>query len=85
MIDLVGPALRLFGRHIAGRAQHRSRHRALLHDRRRHFAAAAAGKRLRLDQFGETEIENLRVTIARDHDVVGLQIAVHDARGMRFR
>ena len=37
-----------------------------------------------LDQFRETEVENLRVAITRDHDVVGLQIAMHDARGMSF-
>ena len=31
-----------------------------------------------LDQFCETEIEDLRVAIARDHDVVRLEIAMND-------
>ena len=36
----------------------------------------------RFDQFYQTEIQDLRIAIARDHDVVGLQIPMNDARGM---
>ncbi len=38
----------------------------------------------RFDQFCQTEIQNLRMAIARDHDVVGLQIAVDDPGSMSF-
>jgi hypothetical protein len=37
-----------------------------------------------LHQFCQTEVENLRVSVARHHDVVGFQIAMHDARCMRL-
>ena len=56
----------------------------LLHDRGGDFTAAAAGTLLRLDQFRETKIENLRMAIARDHDVVGFQIPMNDASGVSF-
>ena len=39
----------------------------------------------RLNQLCEPKIENLRVTVTRHHDVVGLQIAMHHSRSMRFR
>jgi hypothetical protein len=39
----------------------------------------------RLHQFCQTEVENLGVTVAGDHDVVRLQIAMDDAGPMRFR
>ena len=37
------------------------------------------------DQFRQTKIKNLRVAITRDHDVVGLQIAMHDSGSVSFR
>jgi hypothetical protein len=38
-----------------------------------------------LNQFRETEVKNLCVTIAGDHYVVGFQIAMNDPCGMSFR
>src|SRR5207244_6464132 len=38
----------------------------------------------RLDQFRETEIQNLGMAITRHHYVVRLEIPVDDARGMCF-
>jgi len=37
-----------------------------------------------LDQFREAKIQKLGVAVARHHYVLGLEIAVHDARGMCF-
>ena len=37
-----------------------------------------------LDQFRESKIQNLGMAVARYHDVVGLEIAMDDARGMCF-
>jgi hypothetical protein len=34
-------------------------------------------------QFRESEVENLRTAVVRDHDVIGLEIAMDDAGGMR--
>ena len=39
--------------------------------------------RARFDRLGQTEIENLHVLVARDHHVLGLEIAMHDAARMR--
>src|SRR5687768_6818821 len=39
----------------------------------------------RLDQFGKTKVQNLRVTITSDHDVLGFQISMDDARCMCLR
>src|SRR5207244_13185968 len=36
------------------------------------------------DQFRETKIQHLGMAVARDHYVVGLEIAMDDARGMCF-
>ncbi len=35
-----------------------------------------------LDRLGETEVEDLDLVVARDHHVLGLEIAMHDAAGM---
>ncbi len=58
----------------------------LRQDRGGKFTAGFAyGPRLTvLDEFCETEVENLRVAVARDHDVVGFQISMHDAGRMSF-
>ena len=37
------------------------------------------------NELRQPEIQNLRVTVTRDHDVVRLQIAMHDAGRMGFR
>ncbi len=73
--------LNLLGRHVADRADHHPLLRL-----------PALGLRLlvvqrahpRADDFGEPEIEHLGVAVAGDHDVLRLQIAMHDAGGMRF-
>ena len=36
-------------------------------------------------QFREPEIDDLREAVRRHHDVLGLQIAMDDARGVRLR
>nr|ART36317.1 C596 [uncultured bacterium] len=46
---------------------------------------AVSANQFRFDQFRQAEIKNLRVTISRDHDVVGFQIAMQDSCGMSFR
>src|SRR5205809_5613454 len=38
----------------------------------------------RVDEFRQPEIENLCVTLTRDHDVVGLEVAMHDPRDACF-
>ena len=40
---------------------------------------------VRSSQFRQTEIENLRESITRNHDVVGLQIPMDDSGGMGLR
>jgi len=37
-----------------------------------------------LDQFRETKIKNLRVTLTRNHDVVGFEIAMNNSRAVSF-
>ncbi len=83
--ELVGaeidrPSGGLLRRHVAGRAHHgarlRRRSRRRLHDRR--FL------RERLDELGEAEVEDLDVPVLRDHDVLGLQVPVDDARAVRL-
>jgi hypothetical protein len=37
-----------------------------------------------VQELCQTKIENLRVIVTRDNDVVGLQIPMHDARGVSF-
>src|SRR4030095_9463925 len=37
---------------------------------------------LRFDELREAEIQDLRVAVTCDHDVVGLQIAVHEPGGV---
>ena len=38
-----------------------------------------------LDQLGEAEVEDLEVAVARQHQVLGLQVAVDDAVGVGAR
>jgi S1-C subfamily serine protease len=37
----------------------------------------------RFNEFRQPEIQNLRVSITGDHDVLGLDVAMHDASGKR--
>src|SRR6184192_935232 len=60
----------------------------LLHQRGSHFTEPSLTVRLltrRLDKFCQPEIENLCMPLTRDHDVVGLQIAMHYSSRMSFR
>ena len=50
----------------------------------RHFTGITAGAWLLLDQFSEPEVQNLCVTISRNHDVVRLKIAMNDSGSMGF-
>jgi hypothetical protein len=38
----------------------------------------------RLDELGQAEVDDLRIPLGRDHDVVRFQVAVHDAGGVRL-
>src|SRR5262245_32848544 len=46
--------------------------------------ARRLGSLLRLDQFCQPKIENLRMPVARDHDVFWFQIAMDDSCGVRL-
>ena len=37
------------------------------------------------DEFGESEVENLRVAVAAEHQVLGFEIAMNDAELVRAR
>jgi adenylate kinase family enzyme len=66
-----GPAEGLFRGHVVRRAQKRSGARAFLNAR--HVRP----------QFGDSEVQDLRTTGTRDEDVVGFEIAMHDALFVR--
>ena len=81
--ELVGPEVarfsaRLLRRHISERSQDRSRLRQRVFRYRggRH----AAGRRAAL---GQAEVQDLGPSLRADHDVGGLQVAVHDSLGVR--
>ena len=76
-----GQAGRLFGREVARRPHHHPRHRA---ERRRRVGVDGA-RAARFDQLGDAEVEHLRAAVGRHHDVLGLDVAVDDARLMRGR
>ena len=77
--EVHGAAGGLLGRHVAHRPEHGAGLRA--RDRRRHVRPAPVG--LRLDQLGEAEVQDLQVAVARQHQVLGLQVAVDDAVRVR--
>src|ERR1041385_700367 len=79
MIDLFCLALRLLRRHVAERSEYQAGRRVLLQDSGVFGARSTLTGGLGLPQFGESEVENLRMTIGRDHDVVGFEIAMDDA------
>ena len=88
MIYLVDFSLSLLRRHVTRCAENHARCRMLLqHYHGRHFTEFCLTVRLllsRLDQFRQAKIENFGITFARDHDVVGFEIPVHDAGGVGF-
>ena len=57
----------------------------LLHHRSGCFTGITAWHWLLLNQLRQTKVENLRVTITRDHDVVGFQIAMEFIDGVTLR
>jgi len=65
----------LFRRHVRSRADARSRRG----DARRRDTFRPLG------QLRHAKVDDLRAPVARDHHVVGLQIAMHDPRVMRLR
>ena len=71
--EVEGLAARLLGRHVPGRAHDRAGLGRPDHGRQH-------GRVLRngLGQFRQPEVENLDVAVLRDHQVLGLQIPVHD-------
>ena len=72
-----GLAAGLLGRHVAWRAENRA------HLRGRGVGQPRRG-RLR-DEARQTEVEELHVTIGTHHDVLGLDVAMDDAGGVRDR
>jgi hypothetical protein len=68
-------AAHLLRRHVACRAQHHA------------FIRQIGGGRIlrRAPLLGQPEIQNLHVAVARDHDVVRLQIAMHQTGRVRRR
>ncbi len=71
---------RLFGRHVRARSEHRTLARDLRLGVRAFELAVAVGSPTAL---GEAEVEQLDRARARDHDVLGLEITVHDPFRMR--
>jgi hypothetical protein len=74
-------ALHLLGRHVADRAEHDPGTRRARQFRARRRVVRPAG---RLRQLRQPEVHDLREAVGRDHDVLGLQIAVHDPRRVRL-
>src|SRR5258708_35540908 len=87
LIELVCIALCLLWRHIPGRAQSQAVYGVCFRNRGSNkFARFTAHTRRlrRLNKLGKSEIENLGMTIARDHDVLRLKIAMHNSSGVRL-
>ena len=72
-----GLAAHLLGRHVAHRAEHRARARQ--RTRMGEQGRLGLNRGARLGQLGEAEVEDLDAAVARDEDVVRLQVAVDDA------
>ena len=71
----------LLGRHVTDRPHHRSRDRPGGHCRRQD--GTLLHRRLR--QLRQPEVQDLGEAVLRDHHVLGLQVAVHDAGRVGFR
>ena len=69
-------AAHLLRRHVAERPQDRA---GVGGERRPRVMSRSAG----VDRLGETEVEDLDLVVARDHHVLGLEIAMHDAARVR--
>ena len=67
-------AARLLGRHVADRADDEARLRC--------SAGRVAGRERVGLQPGQPEVEQLDVAVGPDHHVLGLDVAVHDLRGV---
>jgi len=65
------PPPHLLGRHVAGGAHHRALGR--------HRQRAGRRRARRLERARHAEVENLEVPVFREEQVLGLEIAVHDA------
>ena len=81
-------AVDLLGRHVRQRADDRACFRFV--ERAcawRWWAlsltAGGAGRDRTGEELGDAEVEDLHLPCARDDDVVGLEVAVNDVRGMR--
>ncbi|MFO0631627.1 MAG: hypothetical protein U0168_02115 [Nannocystaceae bacterium] len=76
-------ALELLGRHVGRRAHHARRHRGA------GPSAPACGRAhalaRRLTRVGQAEVRDARPTLLADEHVVGLEVAVHQARGVGRR
>ncbi len=69
----------LFGRHVGRRSHHHAHLRVADRSQR---GAALVG---RANIFGQSEVQHLDAAFVRDHDIGGLQVAMHDALLMRRR
>ena len=73
-----GLARDLLRRHVAGGADDAARLAAAGGEGRRSGEVAAAA----LSELGEAEVEDLGEAVGRDHEVAGLEVAVHDPCGV---
>jgi hypothetical protein len=81
-----GSAGRLLRRHVPGCAEHRADRRVGRGGLRpggggrvEPDVARARGSPVVASQLGETEVQDLQETVARQHQVLGLEVPVHDA------
>ena len=77
--EVEGLAARLLGRHVPGRAHDRAGLGRTDHGRQ-----SGGVLRNRLGQFRQPEVEDLDVPVLRHHQVLGLQVPVHDPGRMRL-
>jgi hypothetical protein len=81
-----GLAAKLFGRHVQRRAQQLARAREVQVGevvRARGFDRDQLGFDRAAQRRHETEVHDARRAVRRDHDVLGLEVAVHQAGGVR--
>ena len=79
------PALGLLGRHVGHRTDDRARLREHVGRRHGRRVETVVERRARDVRGGEAEVEYPQPAVVPEHDVVGLQIAVHDAPVVRGR
>ena len=73
------PSRRLLRRHVSRSPHHHARLRAVIGCQRR------VGGIGRANIFCQPKVEHLDAPFIRDHDIGGLQVAMHDALVMRRR